>query len=359
MRFSSRQLEHEFRRRIVTGVYLPGERIPAERNVAEEFACSRGTVSKVMAALVADGLLEQVQGAGAFVTEAAGRPQRCEPVVAQGEGKVIHYLSPAVDGRVVNSRNCVLEGLHEVLVPQGYTVAVSFYGSGKEYAAAMGRLQSAGAAGAVIWAQPDQQGVAVLKRLLSSGLPVVLIDTYLPEVACDWVVSDNARGAEAMVGHLAARGHREICYLTAAPDRSSVSDRLAGFLRGMVANRLPVEAASVVEVAGGELATRLAAVLQRRKRPTALMASHDVLAIEVLEFLKRKGICVPQEMAVAGFDGIESGTLTSPALTTLKQDFRAMAVHAANILPERLNGLPPQIVVQRMIQPRLVIRRST
>lgn len=370
--FSQQAVTQELRRRILTAQYAAGQRIPPERELLEEFGCSRLTVAKAMAPLVAEGLIARHQGRGTFVTGATSHTVHRGPVGrANGRptarGNVIKYLSPGQESSVRGSRDDVLGGLHAVLDGAGYHVSVDFYSSLDEHLRCLERMRDPQIAGVVLWPAPAPRTVALIESLIAGSVPLVLIDTYLPGVDCDFVVTDNIEGAAGMVGHLAGLGHRRLCYLTEPTQRTSLRDRLAGFLRGMVEAELPIDDGSVVRVdldclrgeGSGKLVPVLKTLLARPAPPTALFASHDYLAIAIRQCLAELGVRVPQALSVAGFDGIEASSFGTPALTTVEQDFRSMAMDAARILMERFDGRPAPLRHQRYILPHLRARAST
>lgn len=369
---SQQAITQELRRRILTAQYASGERIPPERELLEEFGCSRLTVAKAMAPLVAEGLIARHQGRGTFVARGIARPDgrvagARTPLRPTARGNVIKYLSPGSEAGVRSSRDDVLTGLHAVLDDAGYHVSVDFYRDTEEHVRCLDRLSDPQIAGVVLWPAPDPRTMARTEALAREGVPLVLIDTYLPGLDCDYVVTDNIEGAASMVRHLAGLGHRRVCYVTEPTVRTSLRDRLSGFLRGMVETGLPLDGGSVARVDDGclhvEGSARLVPVLrellERTEPPTALFASHDVLAIALREAAGSLGLRVPRDVSVAGYDGIEAAAFGTPPLTTVEQDFRRMATDAARILMERFDGRPAPLRHQRYILPHLRERTST
>lgn len=361
---SQQAITQELRRRIQTAQYVVGQRIPPERELQQEFGCSRLTVAKAMAPLVADGTVRRHKGRGSFVVKGVSPtavPVHGRPVA---RGNVIKYVSPGHETNVKSLRDDVLGSLHSILSPIGYHVSVDFYGSAEEHVACLGRVRDPQIAGAVLWPLPDPRATELIRELSESDVPIVLIDTYVPGVDCDYVVGDNIEGAAGMVAHLAGLGHRRICYLTRPPTRTSLRDRLSGFVRGMIEAGLPLGAESVVQV-GSEsdpyagLGDALESVLSRPDPPTALFASHDSLAIAVRDWLCGRGYSIPGQIALAGYDGIDAALYGSPAITTMEQDFARMAADAARILLERFDGRPAALRHQRHVLPRLCVRGST
>ncbi len=359
----------ELRRRILTGRYAAGQRIPPERELEQEFGCSRPTVAKAMAPLVDAGLIERHRGRGTFVVGAAGAQSRGRTATAgtSGRGNVVKYISPGQDRAGRNSRDDVLAGMHSVLNDSGYHVSVDFYSDLEQHLGCLSKAVDPQIAGLALWPAPHERTLAAVEAAMRQGLPLVLIDTYLPGLDCDYVVTDNIEGAAMMVHHLAGLGHQRISYITAPVNRTSVRDRLSGYLRGMVEDKLPVGDKSVVQLEcdnaiGEQLNHELGLTLDRLiaggEVPTALFVSHDSLALALLPLLKARGVRVPADLALVGYDGIEAGELCSVPLTTIKQDFFGMAQMAGRILLERFDGRSEPLRYHLMIKPQLVVRAS-
>ena len=371
---SHEDIAQELRRRILTVQYGPGQRIPPERELIEEFGCSRMTVAKAMAPLVADGLIERHPGRGTFVTKGQHKPGPAGPAGrsngrAATRGNVIKYISPGQEESVRDSRNDVLSALHGVLDEAGYHVSIDLYGDLDEHLRCLAKVHDRQIAGVVLWPAPHARTRKAISELVRAAIPLVLVDTYLPDLDCDYVVTDNIEGAALMVRHLAQLGHRRICYLTPLPDRTSLRDRLTGFLRGLVEAELPVDDGSVARLPmlaplgavppdSEALAGLLDRVMGAAVPPTALFTSNDTLALAILPLLHARGLSVPEDVTLVGYDGIEAGEFGAVPLTTIKQDFGDMATVAARILLERFDGRPAPLRYHRLIEPQLVVRAS-
>ncbi len=190
------------------------------------------------------------------------------------------------------------------------------------------------------------------------ALPIVCFDRR-PAVPADTVVVDNRAGARQIVDHLIRLGHRRIGLICGPMGLSTSIERLEGYKAALAAHDLPVEDALVcacepARTAGNEATDQL---LDLRDPPTALFTANNQLTLGALERLRARGLRVPDDVALAGFDDPPWAKLLAPPLTTVRQPAYEMGHRAAELLFQRLAApdRPPAVV---MLQPTLVIRRS-
>jgi DNA-binding LacI/PurR family transcriptional regulator len=177
-----------------------------------------------------------------------------------------------------------------------------------------------------------------LSRAERSGIPVVLVHNEPGARRVAAVAVDNRAAARALVAGLVELGHRRIAFVAgcfSASDRSRL--RHAGYVEALRAAGLAPSAAIEVDFIAGAEDVDLTEVMERL-RPTAVVASNDLLALSVVASLRRLGFEVPRDVSVTGFDGIALGRLVHPALATVEQPARAMGVSAISLLLDRIAG---------------------
>jgi DNA-binding LacI/PurR family transcriptional regulator len=177
---------------------------------------------------------------------------------------------------------------------------------------------------------------------------------------------DNRLGIRIAIEHLAGLGHRRIAFIGGRP-LGDIQERQAAYADAAVELLGGVRAGYIQHVAntpdGGEAA--LAALLETTPRPTAIVASTDVLAIGVLRAALLRRISVPDELSVVGFDDIAMARVTVPSLTTIRMPMDAMAAEAIDLLVGRSGaaddreGRRTDASVVRVFPPALVERAST
>jgi LacI family transcriptional regulator len=191
------------------------------------------------------------------------------------------------------------------------------------------------------------------------------------EIAMASTVSvDNEGGAAAALEHLYRLGHREIAFLRGPKALTSSGQRWKGIKNFAQTAGLSLDAKRIAELpesldanSSFEAGVQLTAELLRRGKPfTALLAYDDVTALGALRALNHKGLRVPEDCSVIGFDDVAQASLSVPSLTTVRQPMEAMGAMSAGILLDAISAVNQKRdipVVRRKIAAELVVREST
>jgi LacI family transcriptional regulator len=200
-----------------------------------------------------------------------------------------------------------------------------------------------------------------LRTLARTGYPFVVIDPLEPlDEGVPSVSATNALGGRAATEHLLALGHRRVGAITGVPEWLASVERLNGYRAALASAGVVPDSALVVEsdwaVEGGEAAAAL--LLDLPDPPTAVFAFNDNMAIGALRAARARGLRVPADFSVVGFDDSEQATTATPGLTTVRQPVAAMGRIAASLLLRLLEhrrgeGLSIEL------QTRLIVRDST
>jgi LacI family transcriptional regulator, repressor for deo operon, udp, cdd, tsx, nupC, and nupG len=200
------------------------------------------------------------------------------------------------------------------------------------------------------------------ERLTASGLPVVLINGYLPDVGAACVSTDDAQVVDLAVAHLAHMGHTRIGLALGQERYTPVRRKAAAFpvaLREHVSGDIrDIDAQELVEcttftVAGGAQAA--AALIDRGV--TAIVCGSDVMALGVLRTARQRGLRVPQDLSVVGSDDSMLIEFTDPPLTTVRQPSMEMASSATRALLDLIGGGTASNA-EMLLAPELVVRGS-
>lgn len=182
-----------------------------------------------------------------------------------------------------------------------------------------------------------------LRDFREHGVPVVVIDPFSPiEEGFVSVGATNWAGGRAATDHLLELGHRRIAYIGGPPSAECQVARYHGYVAALGARGIRVREEYV---AGGSFqgstgVEGLARVLEADERPTAVFAASDSIAVGIYEEASRRGIAIPEELSVIGFDGTALGERTLPPLTSVAQPLREMGQTALRlVLRQHEDGL--------------------
>jgi LacI family transcriptional regulator len=195
--------------------------------------------------------------------------------------------------------------------------------------------------------------------LVAQGVAVVEVDRQLAASPCDAVVIDNERGAYDATAHLLALGHSRVALLVVDTEWTSDAGREQGFRKAhaeagvdldeRLVARFPVHASHAKE--------RIERLL-REDAPTAIFASNNLLAEQAWHVLRRRGLRLPDDVSLVGFDDVPWMEMVEPAITVVAQPTEELGRSAARLLLRRIDdpASPPRL---DCLQPSLVIRGST
>ncbi len=202
-----------------------------------------------------------------------------------------------------------------------------------------------------------------LTRLPSSAPPIVIINrTVTHQLNFDQIHWDNAGGVMAAVAYLVELGHRHIALLRGPASRRSSTERLEGYRRALQAHHLAYRE-DYVQLADFEAPPEMWVqpifnLLALSPRPTAVLASNDIVGAVALRTLQRAGLRVPQEIAVIGNDNQPFCTFLNPALTTVGVPIIEAGQKAIQLLLARL--VEPNRPLERVLLPcSLIVRESS
>jgi LacI family repressor for deo operon, udp, cdd, tsx, nupC, and nupG len=199
------------------------------------------------------------------------------------------------------------------------------------------------------------------QALVDRGLPVVFVNGWLPTVTAPFISADEYVATQLAVSHLVALGHRRIGFAS-GPERFLVVQRkLAGYRAAMKAESGLTDSQvdelvelSMFGVEGGAVAAqRLLGI-----GVSAVVCGSDMMALGVIRAARRRGLSVPGDVSVVGYDDAPMMEFTDPPLTTIRQPVSAMGLAAVQSLLEEVRGhVTPH--TEFLFRPELVVRGST
>jgi GntR family transcriptional regulator, arabinose operon transcriptional repressor len=351
------QLADQLREQINQGLLKPQERLPPEVELADQLRVSRGTVRQALEILVQQGLLQRAPKRGTIVVVPEARPG------PQLIGLIVPFLHDAFT-------TDILRGAEGTLRRQGYSLI--FCDSEGDLAVERNqieRLKHENVSGLILFPNAVADEPTMLRQTLPPGFPLVLIDRQLPDITTDTVLVDNIGGAQTVVSHLLALGHRRIACITPFGRPKSVEARIQGYEQALhEAGILPLAAISLARPLPAsdngapsfspEALAPIEHLLSVADRPTALFCINDFIALGVMRHILARGLRIPDDIALAGFDDIPIALHMPVPLTTVAQPKYEIGRQAAQLLLDQLaSAVAPSRTI--ILPTRLIVRAST
>jgi LacI family transcriptional regulator len=336
---------------------MPTTRKVTIRDVARHAGVSVATVSHVVndTHYVTPELSDRVFAA---ITNLNYQPNKLARALSQ---KAIPLLALVVPDISNPYWSAVARAVQDYTDPHDYSVIVFSSDGQAEREARFLRSISGWVSGLIL--HPYHLTSENVARLGSQSAPVVILGDFAESEKqpshWDQVTSNNLGGARMAVEHLVGLGHRRIGFIEGLADTPSGQKRLAGYRASMEQAGLAVDEQLIVPgdytQAGGRRA--MTALLERDPRPTAVFCANDLSALGALDVAQMRGLKVPGDISIVGFDDIDEAALATPPLTTVSQPPRLVGTVIAETLIERLQGRTEPS--RRAIQGSLVVRQST
>ena len=301
------------------------------QDVAEEAGVSLATASRSLSGApgVSEAVAERVREvarrlgyvANVHARSLAGGPSR-------SVGLVVHEIGDPYFTEIAS-------GVLRVGAREGLTVQICHTGRDPQRELDQIRLLVANRVGAIIVAgsgfvDPAKQAEAKadLQAFQRAGGRVAVIGRH--HLGADAVLPDNQKGGRAIAEHLLGLGHRRIAVASGACELTTIADRLAGVEEALAAEGVDFASVPVVEEeftrAGGRRAAER--ILDEHPDVTAILALNDDMAIGALSTLRARGLSVPEQMSVAGFDDVAVAQDLAPSLTTVRLPMAEMGEQA-------------------------------
>lgn len=196
-------------------------------------------------------------------------------------------------------------------------------------------------------------------KLAAMGLPIILIGMDDPDSRLAYIDVDNVQGAKLALQHLWDMGHRRIAHIGGQEIQRSAQQRANTYRQFMADRNEPIPAGweqwTHFNYETGKLAAQK--ILASPEIPTAIFAANDHIALGVIDAANERGLCVPEDLSVVGFDDIREAEMANPAITTIRQPIRDISVKATLWLLENMDPfhLP---LLQELVPPELIERQS-
>jgi len=270
------------------------------------------------------------------------------------ETKIILVVVPDITSAFFSK---VLRGIEHVAIEHGYQVILGdtedTVEREKEYVNLLLQKQADGMV--LLTARLNKKSL----EEISKNYPIVLACEYIDGLNIPTVSIDNISSAIKATEHLINLGHTKIAHITGSINVVLSRDRLRGFQQAMLSHNLEVESVYIQEgdssfESGYQQMLKLLAL---EEPPTAVFAFNDDMAMGAIKAAKERGITIPDDLAIVGFDNIKMSSIIEPNLTTVDQPKYEIGKKAMELLIRLINGELPK--KQIVLKDKLMIREST
>lgn len=253
----------------------------------------------------------------------------------------------------------VLRGIEDVAYENKYALIMcNFSQDEKKEKLYLDILQSESIDGLIVAPANDHDQNVI--NLVKGGLPIVCVDRGLSGVDVDVVLVENRNGAFSAVDYLAKAGYKRIAYISGIPKIPSSQQREQGYLEALTANKLPIDKTLMKygdsrHESGVKLCEEL---LNLKMPPDAIFAGNNLITLGALETIHKRGLNIPKDVAIVGFDDMYWSISLNPSLTAVKQPAYEIGKRAAEQLIQRIND-PSRPTVSMILKTELIIRNSS
>ena len=330
------------------------------KDIARKAGVSHSTVSRALhgSTLIAQETTERIQQ---IADEMGYSPSAAARALKTNRSQVLGVVLSSLDDPFFSE---ILQGIESGVQGSGYSIFIAAAHRDPEQKQEIVQAMIEHRVDGVITCSTSfsekQSG-----QLLQYGVPLVVINNQTAEDFRYSIYHDDVDGSRQVTRHLIELGHRKIAYLGNSLSGRTTMDRLAGFRQEMESNGLAVPANYIYDIPGSEPEKGIPAVdhfINLPDRPTALVCFNDMIAIGVLKSLHQRGMRVPEELSVTGFDNIVFSNYTNPSLTTFDQPKKFIGQKAAelilNLLDRTANTDVPEQKIQ-VLKGKLLVRKST
>ena len=356
-------IAHQLRGELAAGKYGAEGRMPSETQLVRHFGVSRPTVARALRVLADEGLVERRAGSGTFARP-GGNAARNQ------EANILALLIPDLGNTEIFQLICgeiaSLARVHNFSLIWGGSAQPRLDADlSLKHAEELCRQFIERRVGGVFFApyelvpEKEEANRRMAVMLRDAGTQVVLLDRELTPFPArndfDVVGMDNVAAGFQLAEHLIKLGCRSIHFVNRPLSAPSVQARIAGVREALARMRLPCPAGWISEGDPGDV--KFVRSLLVPNRPDAFICANDHTAALLLRSLHQLKIAVPKMVRVVGMDDVKFATLVSPALTTVHQPCRDIAIAAFRAMTERLED-PTLPARQITLAPRLIVRDS-
>jgi len=343
---------------INTGQFKPGDKLPSEHTLAQQFDASRQTVRHATEELVERGLLTRQRGSGTYVSGNAFPNGYAPKRVGVVTTYVDDYIFPGI-----------IQGIEDVLTEEGYTISLGItHNRHADETGCLSRVLEDNLCGVIIEGTKSSipsPNLPLFEELRNRGIPMVFLNGYYREFSQCGVFQDDVSAAKILTEHLLENGHRRIAGVFKSDDLQGLK-RFEGMCQALTEAGIPIEDERVFWYTTEDLPDLFSGdadsiILKRFGDSTALVCYNDQIAVSVHKLLKRNAKNVPEDVSIVSFDNSPLATENAYNFTSAVYPSTQIGNTAAQLLLRciRDTSLREHIRLQPQICYRSSVRNLT
>lgn len=327
-----------------------GGKLPSEHDLMDKFKVSRQTIRQAFSELSSEGLIFKEQGKGTFSNYRKEAKQK----------QIVAVLTTYIAGFVFPG---IISGIEQTLSDEGYMMLLSNTNNIKEREAQyLTNILEHNVVGLIMEpsksARPNTN-IKLIEDIRNKGIKFVFLNAYYDNFESSYVLLDDFKGGYIATEYLIQLGHRRIAGIFKTDDKQGVNRR-SGFVAAMEKYGVVVDPDFIGEYETSNMYDFpymfAQSLLRREDRPTAVFCYNDQYAMMVLQAIRDRGLKVPDDVSVVGYDDSISIMQSDVKLTTISHPKKEMGIQAAKYMIDMLDGRLDR--PQMIYRPELIVRNS-
>ncbi len=338
-------VKQAIKEQIENGTLKVNDKLPTEAEYVELFQVSTITVRRALTELADEGYVKRLKHKGTFVTSPSSSPSASRLIA------LILYSEDRKDSSYIH----IIRGAQTMASSFNYSLIVEWHdGNVTNEINAIRKMLNLNVEGLLIYSFDPSKSIANYRYLESRKIPFVLLDRYELDYPCYFSGCNNYDGGILATQFLIRQKHQKIRFSGYKFFLKSEQERYDGFCSAMRQAGLAVSDDSLLlDVDYDDLARQI-----RVREVTAIFCCNDRHAVQMMERLRERGVAIPQDVSIMGFDDWRASPTVDQELTTVLQDFNKIGQNAAYLLFSLLQGKLAEEPIKLLTTPSLVIRSS-
>lgn len=327
------------------------------KDIARQLNISISTVSRAMRN-APDVNIDTKKAVMALSEELSYHPNRLALSLKQKQTHNIGVIVPNLDYVLAT----MVKGIDEVALEAGYTVMVcqSNESFGREIVNTR-RLLDSLVDGFIISVSSETKVFDHFKKIQEKQMPMVVFDRTTPHLSAPGVRIDNMEGGFLATEHLIDQGYKRIAILAGPKNLGISNSRLEGYINALKKHKISPDQDLIIHCDFNQDYAYLATkeLLAMKKKPDAIFTISDRMAIGAMLAIKEKGLKMPHDIGLVGFNNEPVTNLVTPSISSVDQPAFELGKIAAKLFIESLHNNEDMSHVEEVLKPKLIIRESS